>query len=514
MKNNSDTMELDSILEEIRSGKNSSSSPRGNSQSRGQSAPAARNISRRNVVYTDSNMDVEDNYVFTDDDYTEIAPVKRKAPASKKPAVKYQPEPYVKPKKKGKGGLIAVLCILGVLLIAAGAGALMYLKSGSEPGPTGTFSDNVYVSGVSLKDMTMDEAKRALAPVEQKLADGIKITVKAGDKSYDFGKDSFKHTFDTDAILSEAKQYSEERGFKTEDKEYEIKMTVDDSNCETIIRNIAKELDTDPKDARVSEFDPDAEDMFTFSSEQKGVSVNQEESIKALSSFIKSGNIAGTVEATVTEVDPVYTEAYLRDNITKLSSFSTYSTNNSNGNENMRVSLAACNGSIIDPDETWSFNACTGDSNLTENGYLPAGVIVQGRSETGVGGGICQSSTTIYNAGILCGMDVEERACHYYKSTYVDAGRDATIDYGNIDLKLSNPFDYQLFMRCWMDGAELNCEIYGLENPKFDDVEISTTDPSYFGNGYTVYTTRYYYKDGEEVDYDELPSSTYYTSAP
>ena len=255
-------------------------------------------------------------------------------------------------------------------------------------------------------------------------------------------------------------------------------------------------------------------DMFTIAAEQKGVEVDQKDAAKALSDMIKSGNYAGTVTAKTTEVDPDYTESYLKKNITKLSSFSTYSTNNSNGNENMRVSLAACNGSIINPGETWSFNECTGDSNLESNGYLPAGVIVQGRSETGVGGGICQSSTTIYNAALLCGMDVEERACHYYKSTYVDAGRDATIDYGNIDLKLSNPFKYQLFMKCWMDGTELNCEMYGLENPKFDEIDISTTDPSYFSNGYTVYSTRYYYKDGKEVDSDELPSSTYYTSAP
>ena len=69
-------------------------------------------------------------------------------------------------------------------------------------------------------------------------------------------------------------------------------------------------------------------------------------------------------------------------------------------------------------------------------------------------------------------------------------------------------------MKCWMDGAELNCEIWGLENPKFDDIEISTSSPSYFDHGYKVYTTRTYLKDGKEVDSDELPSSTYYTSAP
>ena len=509
MKNdrNSYTRELDSILEEIR-GRNSSNTS-GTKRASSSSAPKSA-VSRRNVEYLDADESLKDSYVFTDEGSTEIVPTQKK-----KNQKKAQPQPEYKPKKKkGKGGLIAALCIVGVLIIAGVAGVTLYLNSGSDTGPESTFSDNVYVNGIPLGEMTMEDARKAMTKVEQDLAGGIKITVKAADKSFDYGKDAFKYTFNTNDVLNQAKAYSEEKGIKTEPQEYEIKMTVDAGGCENIIKTVAEKVDTKPKNAEVIEFDPSADSMFTIAAEQKGVEVDQKDASKALSDMIKSGNYAGTVTAKTTEVDPDYTESYLKKNITKLSSFSTYSTNNSNGNENMRVSLAACNGSIINPGETWSFNECTGDSNLESNGYLPAGVIVQGRSETGVGGGICQSSTTIYNAALLCGMDVEERACHYYKSTYVDAGRDATIDYGNIDLKLSNPFKYQLFMKCWMDGTELNCEMYGLENPKFDEIDISTTDPSYFSNGYTVYSTRYYYKDGKEVDSDELPSSTYYTSAP
>ena len=419
-----------------------------------------------------------------------------------------------KKKKKKKTALIVTLSIVGIILVAALGAFALYMFSGSGTGPESTFSDNVYVNGKSLKDLTMEEAKTLMKTVESELAAGIKVDVKAGDKTYHYTKDDFKYTFDTEAVLNEAKAYSEEKGIKTEDKNYEIKMTVDDSTCKDLITKIAADVKQDAKDAKVTGFDPDAESMFTITAESKGKTLDETTSLNALSTFIKNGNIAGTVDATVKEVEPEYTADYLKKNITKLSEFSTTSTNNSNGNENMRVSLAACNGSIIEPGETWSFNDHTGNSNLESNGYKPAGVIVEGRSETGVGGGICQSSTTIYNAAILCGMSVVERECHYYKSVYVDAGRDATVDYGNIDLKVNNPFKYQLFMKCWMDGTQLYCEMYGLENPKFDDVEIHTSDPSYFSNGYKVTTTRTYLKDGKEVDSDDLPSSTYYTSAP
>lgn len=509
MSNNyrSNTMELDEILNEARNRKNGSAS----------SAASAKSSTTPRRQTASVQPDIEDGYV-------DAATYRYTNQQAQYQQPQYQQYDYDdddyddydsrKPRRKSKTGLVVALIIAGIVLLAGVGGLVMYLNSGSGTGPDSTFSDNVSVNGQSLKGLTMDEAKALLAPVEQSMADQIKITVNAGDKAYNLTKADFKYSFNTDAVLSEAKKYSEEKGIKTSDQNYEIKMTVSDETCSGIIDKISGEVSSEAKDAAVTAFDPDASDMFTISKEQKGVTINKEEALSALNTFIHNGNVTGTVNAATKEVEPKITSDYLKDNITELSHFSTYSTNNSNGNENMRISLAACNGSIINPGETWSFNDCTGNSNLTENGYLPAGVIVQGRSETGVGGGICQSSTTIYNAAILCGMNVVERACHYYKSTYVDAGRDATIDYGNIDLKVSNPFKYQLFMKCWMDGTELNCTIYGLENPNFDDVEISTTAPDYFSNGYTVHTTRYYYKDGTEIDSDELPSSTYYTSAP
>ena len=96
-------------------------------------------------------------------------------------------------------------------------------------------------------------------------------------------------------------------------------------------------------------------------------------------SGMKVNYVIGTVNAATKEVEPKITSDYLKDNITELSHFSTYSTNNSNGNENMRISLAACNGSIINPGETWSFNDCTGNSNLESLGYQSAHVIEDGK---------------------------------------------------------------------------------------------------------------------------------------
>ena len=175
----------------------------------------------------------------------------------------------------------------------------------------------------------------------------------------------------------------------------------------------------------------------------------------------------------------------------------------------MATALAAINGTILEPGDTLSFNDCTGNSNLSENGYLPAGVISEGAMTTGNGGGICQAATTLYNAGIMANMEIIEREPHLWCSYYVYGGLDATIDWGNIDLKMKNNSDYQMFFRCWMDGTQLNVEIYGWQSPEFDEIrtetELDWSSSSWYG--YNAY--RVYYKNGKKIKTEELPYSEY-----
>lgn len=421
-----------------------------------------------------------------------------------------------KPQKKSilKKALI-VVAVLAVAVVIAGGGILLsdmiYQYLYNSTGSSSTVADNVYVNDTDIGGMSMDEARDALTEIETAMASQVKVDVKIGDKSRQLTQKEFPCSFDTDAVFEKIKAFSEEKGFDKAEQHYEIKMTTDTSGIEKLVDQIAEEVYVEPVDARVKKFSPNADEMFSYEEEKAGQALDTDDLKKKLKGVFKDGKVSGSVEATVEETYPDMTVEYLQNNIVKLSSFSTESTNNDNGNHNMKISLKACNGSIIEPGATWSFNDCTGDSNLESNGYKEAGVIVDGKSDTGIGGGICQSSTTIYNAAILSGMDIEERYCHYFKSTYIDAGRDATIDYGNIDLKLGNPYGYQLFMKCWMSGTKLTCEIYGLQSYEFDQVKVTTSDPKYSGDSYTVRAWRTYYLGGEKVRKEELPESTYYT---
>ena len=409
--------------------------------------------------------------------------------------------------------LIITLVIVGILVIAGVIG--FALSRSGDSGTSGTASptqpaadvaDHVIVSGINVGGMSYEAALKALSAAEQKLADEIRIEVVCGEKTMTLTKDDFVLRFNTEEILRQAQQNP--RG------SYEISMTVEESSYPAIEKAVADAVDQEGEDARVVSFNTDKSEMFTYQEAVSGKKLNREDLTAQLRNLISGGSLTGTISAQCEETKPEITADYLKQNIKKLSSFTTESTNTANAMSNQALSLSACNSSIIEPGATWSFNACTGDTNLESRGYLPAGVIVQGRHEIGIGGGICQSSTTIYNAGLLCGMEVVERYEHYYPSSYVDYGRDATIDYGNLDLKLRNPFTYQLFLKCWMDGVILHAEIYGLPSKDFDQIKVTTAAPVYTKTSYTVKAYRTYYLNGKSVRTEELPISTYYFSAP
>ena len=108
-------------------------------------------------------------------------------------------------------------------------------------------------------------------------------------------------------------------------------------------------------------------------------------------------------------------------------------------------------------------------------------------------------------------MEIVERYSHYFKSSYADAGLDATIDYPNLDLKLKNPTEYPMYIQCFMAGNTLYCNIYGYQDPSFDEVQISSYiyDANYDANSYRAAATRTFLKNGKVVREERLPNSSY-----
>jgi|GEM_PF-2307536 len=98
----------------------------------------------------------------------------------------------------------------------------------------------------------------------------------------------------------------------------------------------------------------------------------------------------------------------------------------------------------LEPGESFSFNEVVGNSNIADDGWKPAGAYVNGQLVDSYGGGICQVSSTLYNAVLEAGLNVTEVHNHSKSVTYVPVGQDATVAYGYLDFQFVNPYDFPI----------------------------------------------------------------------
>lgn len=177
------------------------------------------------------------------------------------------------------------------------------------------------------------------------------------------------------------------------------------------------------------------------------------------------------------------------------SSQTKYSTskNNENRNYNMLLASQAINETIIKPGEEFSYNNAILSKRTPEKDYINAPVIVNGKLEDGIGGGICQISSTLYNAALYSGMTITQRRNHSLKVGYLSAGMDATVSWGSIDLCFRNDLDISVKIKSQMENGLLKIEFLAAENPNLGNITLNTEKK---GNTYFLYR----YIDGN-LDY-------------
>lgn len=467
------------------------------------------------------NRDYNDNYndwLVMDDEVVDIAA--NNAPVSKP----QKSERYDKPQKNKskKKTAVIIACVAAVIIVAGGITGICLWNNDTIQeellNKEFTFDDGVTVSGVSIAGKTMEEAKALLTSNESSFIKPVKITVNANGENYQLTEADFQYTYNIDEVLNQIKSdlendnrtaASDYSQGATQSLSYDVTATVVEDSIQENVKKIEEKTNKDPENATVTKFHPFAGERFEYKEASVGYKLDTDDLLSKINNTFAQNLSEDTITADVQEVKAEISVDDIKKNVVQLSRYETVSYNNANGTSNMKVSLEACNGSIINPGETWSFNKCTGDSNLESNGYKPAQVISEGALVDGVGGGICQSSSTIYNAAIRANMTVEERYNHKWASSYVPTGLDATIDYPRLDLKLSNPTDYQMFMECKLDGKTLIVSIWGYKSDTYDSITCENEIVKKGDSSYTVKAWRVYIKDGKEVKKESLGSSTY-----
>lgn len=209
----------------------------------------------------------------------------------------------------------------------------------------------------------------------------------------------------------------------------------------------------------------------------------------------------------------------------------TYSTGNANRATNIALAVKSVNGYVLMPGETFSYNSTVGERTASR-GYKEAGVYLNGEVTTGLGGGICQVSSTLYNAILLANLEIVERSNHTFKPTYVPAGQDATVSWGAPDFKFKNNRNYPIRISASTSNGTILFNVYGLKSDDDYQVKIlsyevgsipfstqyqetsslpsGTQKVSQAGsNGCKTQTYKVLYKNGAEVSKTLLNSDTY-----
>jgi vancomycin resistance protein YoaR len=127
---------------------------------------------------------------------------------------------------------------------------------------------------------------------------------------------------------------------------------------------------------------------------------------------------------------------------------------------NVALVAQLIDGALIAPGETFSFNGTTGER-TEEKGFREAPVIINGELQTGLGGGICQVSTTVFNAAYEAGLEIDERTNHALYISHYPLGRDATVNYPDLDLKFTNDTQNWLLLRTFVGSGSLTVNLYG-----------------------------------------------------
>lgn len=148
-----------------------------------------------------------------------------------------------------------------------------------------------------------------------------------------------------------------------------------------------------------------------------------------------------------------------------------YNTNNKNRSMNIKLAAEAINNHVLFPGETFSFNEVVGQR-TEERGYVRAPIIVKGELSEGIGGGICQISSTLFNAVDRAGLQIVKRYSHSRNVTYVPPGRDATVSWNGPDFTFHNHYNQPILIRAFANGGSVHIGVYSSEEIRYKQRDV------------------------------------------
>lgn len=374
-----------------------------------------------------------------------------------------------KKQKKKEKIVFSIIAIFVVVTVTIMAFNFTYVYNGR-------IARNIYIEGMSVSGMKPDDVKEELN--KKYKVDNIKF--EYNDKEYVIKPETVGLKYNIDQIVDEAYGYTRDGSYykdlynyfslKNKSLKKNIEVVYDSDKMKKEIEKIAKTLDKDPKDATIK---IDGSIKTTKSSD--GVKLNISKTLSNLTSSIdnkKKETIPLVMEKKEAKIKTKDVESVN----TKLADYTTsFEKSDSQRSHNVEKSAKITSDILLMPGEVFSYNAHTGKTN-SKNGYQEAPIIINGKLEKSAGGGVCQTSSTIFNTALLSGMDIVSVTNHSASLTYVPLGRDATVNDSGLDFKFKNTFDHPVYIKNTVNNKRLTCTIYGNSSDKKNiDINVENT---------------------------------------
>ena len=362
--------------------------------------------------------------------------------------------------KKWKGSLLLAICLLAMT-------SSMTVCAAGETILKGVSIDKLDVSG-----MTREEALAALESYEKNLG-GQSIKLGIGDNVIEAKLSDLGVTFDNEDLVDEAigvghagnivKRYKDQKDLQHSGKTFPLSWQTNEDTVRTYVENNCTKYDKKAQNASLTR----ENGAFNFVAGTEGLELNVDSAVRTISDYLEnnwtSDNTAVlNLETQITEPEGSAEElANIKD---LLGSFTTsFSTSGSNRCKNVSSGASHINGTVLYPGE--EFSAYETVSPFTEaNGYAMAGSYLNGEVVDSMGGGICQVSTTLYNAVLRAELNVTERSPHSMTVHYVDLSEDAAIAGTYKDFKFVNSTEYPIYIEGYTTSdKKITFNIYGKE---------------------------------------------------
>ncbi len=370
-----------------------------------------------------------------------------------------------------------IIAAVGVVLMIVIAATVYGLKSGrqreavvtteetSATEPETQLVKEVTVDGITITGMSREEARQEIL---KKYTWGMKVRYQ--DQVYEV------------ANLLEGKLNSLlEEIYKGEPDE---RYLLDTSGMEEAVLAQVEEMkklwNKSAKNGSISSYDA-ASDTFVFEGEVMGVAIDEEKLAADIEKALTSKDFMAEITATASEVQPEIPIAVAKEKYKTIGKYTTNTTSNSKRNTNIRLASEALNGTIVYPGQEMSFNEVVGQR-TAQKGYQGAAAYSGGEVVEEIGGGVCQVSTTLYNAVVRAGLKVSVRRSHTFAPSYVTPGMDATVSWGGPEFKFINTSDSAIGIRAAYSNQTVTVSIYGipvleegvtheLESKKIEDLD-------------------------------------------